>query len=273
MTSQADIDQENAAFWSELCGSGVARMLGITGDDPTDLKRFDDWYFGYYPYLKKHVDPFDLRGRSVLEIGLGYGTLGQYIAERGAVYYGLDVAATPVEMMRHRLRMLGGPAEDRVVQGSALEIPFPSDTFDHVYSIGCLHHTGDLSRSFAEVRRVLKPGGTTVLMLYNRYSWRQLWRVDRRRLGAALRTGRMPSAKKIRAYYDTNAAGDSAPHTDFTSRHGARHLLTGFSDVAIQAENFDPIRFRRKLLVRRERLIEGPIARLFGLDLYITARK
>jgi SAM-dependent methyltransferase len=211
----------------------------------------------------------------VLEIGLGYGTLGKYIAERGAVYHGLDIAPTPVEMMRHRLRMLGDGtgADARVVQGSALKIPFASETFDFVYSIGCLHHTGNLGTSFAEVRRVLKPGGTVVLMLYNRYSWRQLWRVDRRRLAAVFRTGRVPSAKKIRSYYDRNAAGDAAPHTDFTSRHGARRLLVGFADVRIRAENLDRIRFRRTTLVPRERLLRGPLPRLFGLDLYITARK
>ena len=273
MTSQAETDRKNAAFWSELCGSGIARVLGITGDEPDALRRFDDYYFDHYPYLKKFVDRYDLHGRGVLEIGLGYGTLGQYIAERGAVYHGLDIAPTPVEMMRHRLRMLDQEADDRVLEGSALDIPFPSETFDFVYSIGCLHHTGDLERSFAEVYRVLKPRGRAVLMIYNRYSWRQLWRVDRRRLGAAFRTRRIPSAKKIRAYYDRNAAGDAAPHTDFTSRWGARQLLRRFSRVRVQAENFDNVRLAGRWLVRRERLIEGPVARLFGLDLYITARK
>ena len=270
---QAEVDRQNTAFWSELCGSGAARALGISGDEPDALRRFDDWYFDYYPYLQKHVDPYDLHGRNVLEIGLGYGTLGQYIAERGAVYHGLDIAPTPVEMMRHRLRMLGDAADDRVVQGSARDIQFAAETFDYVYSIGCLHHTGDLEGSVAEVHRVLRPGGTAVLMIYNRFSLRQLWRVDRRRLEAAFRTGRVPSAKKVRAYYDTNAAGDSAPHTDFTSRRGARRLLRRFSRAEIKADNFDTLRLTRGLAIGRDRLIEGPVARLLGLDLYITATK
>jgi SAM-dependent methyltransferase len=273
MVEQADVDRQNTAFWSELCGSSAARALGITGDEPDALRRFDEWYFDYYPYLTKHVDPYDLRERKVLEIGLGYGTLGQYIAERGAVYHGLDIAPTPVEMMRHRLRMLCGPADDRVVQGSAVDIPFAAETFDYVYSIGCLHHTGDLEGSVAEVHRVLKPGGTAVLMLYNRYSLRQLWRVDRRRLEAVFRTGRLPNAETVRAYYDTNAAGDGAPHTDFTSRRSARRLLRHFSHAEIKADNFDTLRVTRGLAIGRDRLIEGPIARLLGLDLYITTTK
>jgi SAM-dependent methyltransferase len=275
MPNQSSVDEQNAAFWSELCGTGIAKSLGITGEGPDELRRFDDFYFGFYPYLKHYVDRFDLNGRDVLEIGIGYGTLGQYLAERGARYHGLDIAPTPVEMMRHRLRMLGDDAIDRILQGSALEIRFASETFDYVYSIGCLHHTGNLGRSFDEVNRVLKPGGTAVLMLYNRYSWRQLWRVDRLRLEAAFRTGRIPSAKKVRAYYDRNAAGEAAPHTDFSSRHGARFLLqrAGFSQVRIRAENFDRIHFRRVMSVSRERVLAGPLPRLLGLDLYITARK
>jgi hypothetical protein len=77
----------------------------------------------------------------------------------------------------------------------------------------------------------------------------------------------------MRAYYDTNAAGDAAPHTDFTSRRGARHFLRRFSHVRIQAENIDNLRLAGRWLIRRGRLIEGPVARLFGLDFYITARK
>src|SRR2546422_6785844 len=138
--TQIELDRQNASFWSELCGSGLARSLGISGDEPDALERFDASYFGLYPYLGGYVERFDLSGRSVLEIGLGYGTLGQYIAERGAVYHGLDIAATPVEMMQHRLQQgrFGDPT--RVRQGSALENPWPAETFDFVYSIGCLHH-------------------------------------------------------------------------------------------------------------------------------------
>ena len=50
--------------------------------------------------------------------------------------------------MRRRLSWLGLP-EDHAVQASVLELPFEDATFDYVYSIGCLHHTGDLERSVA----------------------------------------------------------------------------------------------------------------------------
>jgi SAM-dependent methyltransferase len=260
--TQVELDRQNATFWSELCGSGLARSLGITGNEPGALERFDDEYFGLYPYLKSYVDRVDLASRDVLEIGLGYGTLGQYIAECGGVYHGLDIAPSPVEMMRHRLRLLGLDGDDGVLQGSALEIPWPDATFDAVYSIGCLHHTGDLLRAVGEVHRVLKPGGTAVVMLYNKHS--------ARRLRAGIRA--WPAAA-IRGSYDQNVEGEPAPHTDFTSRREARLLFRAFSRMRIDAQNFDHLSLRGRTLLTREQVLRTPLPRALGLDLYIVAEK
>jgi SAM-dependent methyltransferase len=259
---QAALDRQNEAFWSELCGSALARSLGITGNEPDALQRFDAHYLGLYPYLCGYVGRFDLSDRNVLEIGLGYGTLGQYIAERGADYHGLDIAPAPVEMMRHRLRLTGLGDPERVRQGSALEIPWADARFDYVYSIGCLHHTGGLARSVAEVHRVLKPGGVAVVMLYNRRSARRLWADARAR-----------SAATIRGAYDLNAEGEAAPHTDFTSRGDARKLFGAFARIEIRARNFDDVTLRGRTLLRRDQALRSPLARVLGLDLYIVAWK
>ena len=92
---QGDLDTENAEFWNELCGSALARSMGITENTPDSLQRFDDAYMTLYPYLVPYVTKEDLVGKKVLEIGLGYGTLGQFIATRACHYYGLDIAAAP----------------------------------------------------------------------------------------------------------------------------------------------------------------------------------
>jgi SAM-dependent methyltransferase len=261
VTAQVELDRQNESFWSELCGSALARSLGMTGREPDALQRFDSHYLGFYPYLPGYVDRFDLAGRNVLEIGLGYGTLSQYIAERGAVYHGLDIAPAPVEMVRHRLRMAGLGDPERVRQGSALDIPWEDATFDYVYSIGCLHHTGDLARSIDEVHRVLKPRGVAAVMLYNRRSARRLWADVRAR-----------SASAIRGAYDLNEEGEAAPHTDFTSRGDVKRLFAKFSKVDVEAQNFDDITLRGRTLLRRDRVLRTPLPRALGLDLYIVAR-
>ena len=85
----------------------------------------------------------------MLEVGLGYGTVSQKLAQCGAIYTGLDIAEGPVSMVNHRLSSnnLNGSAS----QGSILAPPFETESFDAIIAIGCLHHTGDLSRALINV--------------------------------------------------------------------------------------------------------------------------
>src|SRR5665213_915704 len=129
------LDERNSEFWNELCGSFHAKMLEITDRSPASLKKFDDWYFDYYPYLTTHIPFGAMRGTRVLEVGLGYGTVSQRIAESGARLSALDIAAGPVEMVDYRLKLLG--VEGEALEGSILTAPFADATFDHVVAIGC----------------------------------------------------------------------------------------------------------------------------------------
>jgi SAM-dependent methyltransferase len=47
-------------------------------------------------------------------------------------------------------------------QADICYLPFDDDTFDVVYAGWMLYHVRDLDRALAEVRRVLRPGGTFV---------------------------------------------------------------------------------------------------------------
>jgi ubiquinone/menaquinone biosynthesis C-methylase UbiE len=213
----------------------------------------------------------------MLEIGLGYGTVAQRLAEAGFDYHGIDIAAGPVEMVRERLRMLGVPdADRRVTRASALVLPHPDNVFGHIVSIGCLHHTGDLPRALAEIHRVLAPGGTAMVMLYNRHSYRQLmarWQA----LAARLRRREERTEERLRAAYDANTAGEAAPETIYvTARQVRDELFARFADVRVERHNADDVRLisiaGHDRWLRRERAL--PIlAPALGLDLYIHARK
>lgn len=262
--AQAEIDVRNAAFWDELCGTTFARSVGVTDASPQSLARFDAAYLDFYPYLEGYLPPQGSSGR-VLEIGLGYGTLGQALALRGLDYSGLDIAEGPVQMMRHRLAGIGRSEQvSQVTVGSALEIPHPDRTFDFVYSIGCLHHTGDLPGSVGEVRRVLAPGGRAVVMLYNRHSLRRA-ALAVMNLPLLLRDGRGAHEESVRGTYDRDTEGRPAPMVQYTSKREAQRLFADFSEVAVRRENFDNVK-----LLPREWFLGTP-ARLLGVDLYVTA--
>lgn len=272
MAGERALDDRNAAFWDELCGTNLARTLGITDASPESLARFDEAYFAIYPYLLGYFPRAAVEGRRLLEIGLGYGSLGEALARLGADYHGLDLASGPVEMMRARLARVPAARPEQVVQGSALGLPFDEASFDEVVAIGSLHHTGDLFGAVAECRRVLRPGGRLVLMVYNRRSARRLL------LGPLLAArhrlvGGAPSAEEtLRYFYDGHADGDAAPHTDFVSAGELRGLLSGFREVRIDRRSIDRVPLG-PIEISRHRLMRLGLDRLVGLDLYAVAHR
>jgi len=272
--AQKEIDAKNALFWDELCGSSLAQSLGIKEMSLDGLQRFDHAYLRLYPYLSDYVQGEELATRKVLEIGLGYGTLGQMLAERGCHYYGLDIAEGPVRMMGYRLSMKKKEAKGRLQIGSILNAPYRNGVFDFVYSIGCLHHTGDLARGIEEIHRILRPQGKAIIMLYNKNSFRLRIELPMRRvLGLLSKRGvKHRGAESIRAMYDTNSEGNAAPHTDFVSKWEVRRLFRKFSCVRIDTQNFDNCSLRGRTVLKRERLLDN-VAKIVGLDLYIVARK
>jgi ubiquinone/menaquinone biosynthesis C-methylase UbiE len=265
-SEQVQIDARNAAFWDELCGTHLARALGIHTVDRDSLQRFDEAYMRIYPYLRGYLELDRVRGLEVLEIGLGYGTVGQLLAQADALYHGLDIADGPLEMMRQRLRWEGLDGEDRVRHGSALSLPYEDSSFDRVVTIGCLHHTGDTARGVAEVHRVLRPGGRALVMLYNQHSLRQLTQRLRARV-----TRRRNRDEWLRGRYDSNSAGAAAPHVDYVSRRQAREMFRDFEQVDIDVQNFDGLRYGPIGMPRE--LFLNNIARVAGVDLYIIADK
>jgi SAM-dependent methyltransferase len=204
-------------------------------------------------------------------VGLGYGTLSEALARMGADYHGLDIAAGPVAMVRHRLAGVSGARPEQVRQGSVLELPFADASLDLVASIGCLHHTGDLFGAVQEVRRVLRPGGRLVLMVYNRHSLRRLVAVP---IAAARHRGRQAGVdEEMRARYDATTDGAAAPHTDFVTAAELRGLLHGFKDIRVERRNMDSLPIPYMAARSRSALMALRIDRLLGLDLYVTARR
>jgi SAM-dependent methyltransferase len=96
-----------------------------------------------------------------------------------------------------------------------LALPFPDRTFDIVFSHGVLHHVPDVRRAQAEIARVLKPGGSLILMVYAKWSLNYLASivvVRRIGLAAVYALGLRP-------------AGIVGEHVDGARRMGLRSYL------------------------------------------------
>jgi SAM-dependent methyltransferase len=170
-------------FWAaHPCGEHF-----VAGADDVGYESFFDAYDRFRYERESHIpgclDAVAFGGKRVLEIGLGLGADSEQIIRRGGQWTGIDLTAESVDRVRTRLELRRLPYGG-VIQGSVLELPFPDNSFDVVFSHGVLHHVPDIARAQSEVARVLRPGGEAVVMLYAKYSLNYLISVGIvRRLG------------------------------------------------------------------------------------------
>jgi SAM-dependent methyltransferase len=98
------------------------------------------------------LEPVD--GKRILDLGCGKGRFAARLTELGADVVGVDLSAA-------MLAKATGLARARA---SARRLPFADGSFDAVVAIEVLEHVGDVNPVLAEIRRVLRPGGTLAIL-------------------------------------------------------------------------------------------------------------
>jgi ubiquinone/menaquinone biosynthesis C-methylase UbiE len=110
-----------------------------------------------YPFAAGIITP----GDTVLDIGSGSGTdtlIASLRTGSSGRVYGLDMTAAMREKLQANAAAMGA-ANVQVVDGNAEQIPLPDASVDVVTSNGVLNLVPDKAAAFAEIARVLKPGG------------------------------------------------------------------------------------------------------------------
>lgn len=122
----------------------------------------------YHAALGKWIET--ARGRRVLEVGCGPGRYAAMLQSLG-----FDVTAVdPWSFPEWDLVRAHGNAVF-MDQIKAEHLPFPDQCFDHVTCIGTLLYVGDVEKSLAEMRRVLRPGGRMLIRTVNRTNRYTRW--------------------------------------------------------------------------------------------------
>ena len=117
-------------------------------------------------------------GEVVLDVGCGVGGPAREIAifadcnvvglNNNDYQYNPNLSRLTFRIDRARYYTANRDLSDRVtfIKGDFMKMSFPDNTFDRIYSIEATCHAPSLKGVYAEIFRVLKPGGT-----YATYEW------------------------------------------------------------------------------------------------------
>jgi len=133
------------------------------------MNRFENWFCAssiwryatrrrLLPWLLADTD----LGEHVLELGAGFGATTGELRRRARRVTSLEYEQRFVS----KLHALFPDGNGQLLQGDAAALPFGDKTFSSVLAVLVLHHLRDVEqqeKTFAEVYRVLRPGGEFVV--------------------------------------------------------------------------------------------------------------
>ena len=120
-------------------------------------------------------------GERLLDIGCGFGRHTYEGVKRGASVVSCDLGVDELEGVRAIVAAMA--ADDEIpdgvacmaVNGDATALPFPDASFERVIASEVVEHIADDGRAFAELARVLKPGGTLAVTVPGWLAERICW--------------------------------------------------------------------------------------------------
>lgn len=227
----------------------------------------------YQPLVNK-LDRYpipDLRlpegaGKSLLDIGCGWGRWTIAAARKGYHAIGLDPALRHVLAAQRVARQLGVPCN--FVVADARYLPFAPRSLDVTFSYSVLQHFSkpDVRQALGSIAEALKPGGTCFIQMPNGYGVRSLYHQARRRF-------RAPENFDVRYWTPDELA------STFAQAIGPASLsIDGFFGLGIQPSDVNMLPPRFQAVVHASEALRRAAERAPWLQnvadsLYVTARR
>jgi SAM-dependent methyltransferase len=105
-----------------------------------------------------------LRGKRLLKLDLwneAFNTrILHWARNQGAEAFGIDASSVVSRRAIDNAALEGGL---NLVQGDIRHLPFASESFDCLYTMGTIEHIDEHAQAVSEIARVLRPGGTAVI--------------------------------------------------------------------------------------------------------------
>jgi SAM-dependent methyltransferase len=218
-SSRSNAETKVDRYW----GRHTVRAPGFA--NRRSSKRYLEWRFAEYPLFRELTGLWGRHdGEVLLDYGCGPGNdlTGLAIHTGARRLIGIDVSERALALASQRLS-LHGVDQGRVqlihVADGDPGLPLEAESVDYAQSLGVIHHTSDPAAVLRQLHRVLKPGGTGCVMVYNRNSvWLHLYTAYER----MIREGAFPGLD-VEEAFARNTDGPDCPISrcyrdeDFTS--------------------------------------------------------
>jgi 2-polyprenyl-3-methyl-5-hydroxy-6-metoxy-1,4-benzoquinol methylase len=153
---------------------GSRRAFDAEPGSPEYFRRVREYRYGYEtPFIPSLLCFDEMRGKKVLEIGVGLGIDAVEMASRGARYTGIDITRQHLDLTRRNFAASGLTCE--LVEGDLLDRELPGAPYDFIYSFGVLHHIAHEAAYLRRARTLLAPDGRLVISVYSKYSFFNLY--------------------------------------------------------------------------------------------------
>jgi len=193
------------------------------------------WAQKGYPLLSSVIDYSVLKGKKVLDIGIGTGWTTEQFVRAGADVSAIDLTPQAVELAKKRMEInhLTGA---NIQAADAQNLPFPDNTFDYVLAFGTLMHMPNTEKAISEIYRVLKPGGRAAAMMYYKHSlhwWYYIFFSKGIVRGKLLKM----SPQELSNRYTDGAYEEGNQLTKFYSKKEIQQLFSQFKECKIKIED------------------------------------
>ena len=169
---------------SKVAGVGLSTVNEVTQEyyDSSDADTFyrllwggEDIHIGLYDtpdedvftasrrtveHMCNHLDGVLTAASCILDMGSGYGGGARSLTQRfNCKVTALNISEIQNAYARELTERAGLADQVEVVWGNFENMPFEDETFDLVWSMDAMLHSGNRAKVVAEVARVLRPGG------------------------------------------------------------------------------------------------------------------
>ncbi len=160
--SAAETRQRQRTHWERLAGG----MVDLYPAPSTQYYRRCE-----IALIQRHIG--SLRGKRVLKLDLwneAFNTrILSWMRSQGAETFGIDVSAVITSTAKRRsVEEATGPV--CLAQADIRYLPFASDSFDFLYTMGTIEHIDEYPDAVAEIARVLRPGGKAIIGVPHRWN-------------------------------------------------------------------------------------------------------